>query len=342
MGTPVELFDYQLPKELIAKYPNPERDACRLMVMDKFTGEISDKIFTDIADILTENDFLVVNNTKVRKARLDASKPTGGKSELFITEVFDPHSFKALVRGKFQKGDTINLTKGSAILIEKDIDGVWFAKSDENIESLMNDFGHIPLPPYIDRQDEQSDRINYQTVYAKTEGSAAAATAGLHFTKNLLQKLNDKGVQTMEITLEVGLGTFRPVKTATIEEHRMHSERYEITPETADKINRLKSCGKNLVAVGSTVVRTLESAIQNKKYLEGDKSSTSILISPPYQFTIVDAMITNFHLPKSTLLAMVAAFGGYENTMRAYTLAVKKGYNFFSYGDAMLIKALSV
>lgn len=342
MGTPVELFDYSLPKELIAKYPNPKRDECRLMVVDKHTGEISHRIFADIADILTENDFLVVNNTKVRKARLDASKKTGGKSELFVTETLDTHTFKALIRGRFKSGDTINLKLGSATLIEKDGDGVWLAKSDENIETLMTRFGHIPLPPYIDRLDDPADSVNYQTVYAKTEGSAAAATAGLHFTQELLQKLRQKGIETLEITLDVGLGTFRPVKTPTIEEHVMHSEHYEITSETADKINSFKSRGKNLVAVGSTVVRTLESATNGNKYIKSGNGSTNILISPPYHFKAVDAMITNFHLPKSTLIAMVAAFGGYDAVMNAYAMAVADNYQFFSYGDAMLIKAPSV
>lgn len=342
MGTPVELFDYSLPKELIAKYPNPKRDECRLMVVDKDTGEISHRIFTDIADILTENDFLVVNNTKVRKARLDASKKTGGKSEIFVTETFDAHTFKALIRGRFKSGDTIDLKLGSATLIEKDDDGVWLVKSDENIETLMAQFGHIPLPPYIDRPDDPSDSVNYQTVYAKTTGSAAAATAGLHFTRELLQKLKQKGIETLEITLDVGLGTFRPVKTPTIEEHVMHSEHYEISPETADKINTFKARGKNLVAVGSTVVRTLESAIDGKKYIKSGNGATNILISPPYQFKTIDAMITNFHLPKSTLIAMVAAFGGYDTIINAYKNAVKNNYKFFSYGDAMLIKALAV
>lgn len=339
MGTPIHLFDYNLPDELIARYPSQKRDGCRLLALDKENGDITDAIFSDIAHMLDSTSFLVVNNTKVRNARLEAWKISGGKSQLFITEVLSPHTFKALVKGSFKDGDVLNLLEGSVTLSEKLEDGVWLAKSETDINQIMSRYGHIPLPPYINRNDEPSDKEDYQTVYAKNEGSAAAATAGLHFSKELLDKLSKKGLEIIEITLDVGIGTFRPVKTPTIEEHVMHSERYEITSTAACKINELKEAGKKLIAVGSTSVRALEAAACAKGKVKSGCGSTDILIYPPYNFMMVDGMITNFHLPKSTLLAMTAAFGGYENVMKAYAHAVSEGYRFFSYGDAMLVRA---
>lgn len=339
MGTPIDLFDYKLPEELIAKYPSERRDGCRLLVLDKENGNITDAIFSDIVHMLDSDCFLVVNNTKVRKARLEAWKKTGGKSQLFVTEILSPYAFKALVKGSFENGDILNLSDGFFVtLSEKLEDGVWLVKSETNINDIISKYGHIPLPPYINRNDEPSDKEDYQTVYAKNEGSSAAATAGLHFSKELLEKLKNKGVEIIELTLDVGIGTFRPVKTNTIEEHKMHSERYEISEAAADKINELKAAGKKLIAVGSTSVRALEAAAYSKGKVKSGCSETDILIYPPYTFMVIDGMITNFHLPKSTLLAMTAAFGGYDYVMKAYAHAVSDGYRFFSYGDAMMLK----
>ena len=338
MPTLVDKFDYELPKELIALYPADKRDKCRLMMVDTIGKSITHHIFSDIYDLLNEETFLVINNTKVRNARIYAYKVTGGKSEIFVTNVIDANHFQGLVRGSFKKGDTLLADNYIFTLIEKDNDGIWFIKSSCDIEKIMEDIGHIPLPPYIERQDNLQDKADYQTVYAKYTTSSAAPTAGLHFTSELLEKLKVKGVNIVEITLDVGLGTFRPVKTEYMEEHIMHKERFYISEETADIINTYKSCGKKLLAVGSTSVRALETAADEKGYIKSGEQYSDIFIMEPYKFKAVDNMITNFHLPKSTLLAMVAALGGYDLIMEAYKKAIEEKYHFFSYGDAMYIK----
>lgn len=339
MGTPISLFDYKLPENLIAKYPCEKRDSCRLLILDPSNGKVKDALFSDLPELIDRNSFLVVNNTKVRKARLDAKKHTGGKSEILVVETSGANTFKALVKGKFHPGDRLILKNGSALFKEKDRDGVWLMESEKNIEELMEAWGHIPLPPYMGRDEEESDKTDYQTVYSKKPSSAAAPTAGLHFTSALLENLKNRGVETVEITLDVGLGTFRPIKTQTIEEHVMHKERYEITDKAAERINRLQAEGKCLIAVGSTCVRALESAAIGSGKIASGAAYTDILISPPFNFKATGAIITNFHLPKSTLLAMAAAFGGYDAVMKAYAHAVAEKYRFFSYGDAMLIKS---
>ena len=337
MGTPVEMFDYYLPENLIAKYPYNKRDECRLMVVHKNSGHIEHSTFIELPELIDENSFLVINNTKVRNARLKAYKLTGGKSEVFVTEVLANNLFKALVKGRFKKNDILLLDEGKVTLLEKDRDGVWFVESETGIENLMLNYGMTPLPPYINRAEEESDKTNYQTIYARVLGSSAAPTAGLHFTDSLLRAFEHMGVEIVEITLDVGLGTFRPVKTKTIEEHVMHSEKYEITCEAATRINDLKKRGKKLIAVGSTSVRALEAAASEKGGVIHGCKSTDMLIVHPYKFKIVDCVITNFHLPKSTLIVMMAAFGGYVNIMNAYREAVNEGYRFYSYGDAMFI-----
>lgn len=338
MATKVDKFDYNLPKELIALYPAHKRDKCRLMVIDTFTKSITDHIFSDIINLLDDTAFLVVNNTKVRNARLYARKVTGGSSEVFVTDVIDNTHFKGLVRGKFKSGDKVISEGVYFTLLEKLYDGLWIIQAESDIERIMQEKGHVPLPPYIDRIDTPQDKIDYQTVYAKYAGSSAAPTAGLHFTHELLSALKNKGVEIVELTLDVGLGTFRPVKTEYMEDHQMHYERYFITDEAAERINLLKSKGKKLTAVGSTSVRALETASDDKGIIKAGENSSNIFIMEPYNFKIVDSMITNFHLPKSTLLAMVTAFGGYDLIMQAYSKAVQENYRFFSYGDAMYIK----
>lgn len=338
MATKVDKFDYNLPKELIALYPASKRDKCRLMVVDTVSRSIQDHIFSDIVNLLDDTSFLVVNNTKVRNARLHAKKVTGGASEVFVTDVMDNTHFKGLVRGKFKPGDKVIAEGVYFTLLEKLTDGLWIIQAESDIEKIMQEKGHVPLPPYIDRMDTQQDKEDYQTVYAKYTGSSAAPTAGLHFTNELLSSLKDKGVEIIELTLDVGLGTFRPVKTEYMEDHEMHYERYFISDEAAEKINTLKSKGKKLTAVGSTSVRALETAADDKGIIKAGENSSNIFIMEPYNFKIVDNMITNFHLPKSTLLAMVTALGGYNLIMQAYHRAVQENYRFFSYGDAMYIK----
>lgn len=338
MATKVDKFDYNLPKELIALYPASKRDKCRLMVVDTVSRSIQNHIFSDIVNLLDDTSFLVVNNTKVRNARLHAKKVTGGASEVFVTDVMDNTHFKGLVRGKFKPGDKVIAEGVYFTLLEKLTDGLWIIQAESDIEKIMQEKGHVPLPPYIDRMDTQQDKEDYQTVYAKYTGSSAAPTAGLHFTNELLSTLKDKGVEIIELTLDVGLGTFRPVKTEYMEDHEMHYERYFISDEAAEKINTLKSKGKKLTAVGSTSVRALETAADDKGIIRAGENSSNIFIMEPYNFKIVDNMITNFHLPKSTLLAMVTALGGYDLIMQAYHRAVQENYRFFSYGDAMYIK----
>lgn len=338
MSLLVSDFDYILPDELIAYHPSDQRDKCRLMTVDVCNSSISHGLFSDILAKLGSNDFLVVNNTRVRNARLHAKKVTGGVSEIFITDVIDSNKCFGLVRGKFKAGDTVIGEGYPFKLISRDNDGVWEMECESDINMIMAEHGHIPLPPYIARADNEQDKKDYQTVYAKETGSSAAPTAGLHFTDELLNSLKNKGVEVLELTLDVGLGTFRPVKTEYMDDHIMHRERYFISEETADRINELKSKGKRLTAVGSTSVRALETASNDKGIITSGESYSQIFIKPPYTFKAVDNMITNFHLPKSTLLAMVTALGGYDLIMKAYRQAVENGYRFFSYGDAMYIK----
>ena len=264
MATKVDKFDYNLPKELIALYPASKRDKCRLMMVDTVNKSITNHIFSDIVNILDDTSFLVVNNTKVRNARLYAKKVTGGLSEIFVTDVIDNTHFKGLVRGKFKTGDKVISEGMYFTLLEKLQDGLWIIQAESDIEKIMYEKGHVPLPPYINRQDTQQDKTDYQTVYAKYTGSSAAPTAGLHFTNELLSALKNKGVEVIEITLDVGLGTFRPVKTEYMEDHEMHYERYYISEDAAERINLLKSKGKKLTAVGSTSVRALETASDDK------------------------------------------------------------------------------
>lgn len=350
----IKEFDYELPENLIAQIPADKRQNSRMLVLDRCTQKREHKHFYDITDYLDENTILVLNNTKVLPARLYGTKDTGAKIEVFLLEQSTGNNgriWSCLIRpSKKIKPDTVitisNNLKVRAVKRLED-DGEWQIElifpNDENLIDILHRVGNIPLPPYIERkmQNEELKRFDmqrYQTVYAKDEGSVAAPTAGLHFTKEILQTLADKGVEIAYVTLNVGLGTFRPVKCENILDHKMHSETFEITEETAEQINRAKANGKKLVAVGTTTVRTLETAYQKYGKIQACKDRSELFIYPPYEFKVVDELITNFHLPKSTLLMLVSAFAGKDFIFEAYAEAVKNKYRFFSYGDCMFIR----
>ncbi len=330
-------FYYELPKELIAKYPVEPRDACRLMVLDRKTQKIEHRIFRDIIDYLHEGDLLVLNDTKVIPARLQGKKETGAKIEVFLLRPITENRWEVLIKNikRLKPGQKIIFGEDfSAKLVEKFEEGKALVEFEgKDINTLIKKYGHIPLPPYIEREDEEKDKDYYQTVFARKEGAVASPTAGLHFTNELLEKLEKKGVKKAFVTLHVGLGTFRPIQTEDITKHKMHEEYYYIPEETLKLIQETKEKGKSVVAVGTTVVRTLETYAQTGK----TEGFSDIFIYPPYQFKMVDRLITNFHLPKSTLLLLVSAFAGKEFIFKAYEEAVREKYRFFSYGDAMLI-----
>jgi S-adenosylmethionine:tRNA ribosyltransferase-isomerase len=349
-------FNFDLPEDLIAQYPLPNRTESRLLVLQKASPAIPDiehKKFCDLIDYLTPNDLLVFNNSKVMKARLFGRKVTGAKIELLIERIFNPQEFLAHIKANksLKPGtqillETPHTSENIFLEVEGQTDGLFHVslKGPKTIWEIMEEKGHIPLPLYITREDQASDVSRYQTVYAKTLGSVAAPTAGLHFDEKFLQKISDKGIQFAEVTLHVGAGTFKPVKTENLDEHKMHSELIEISPETCEKINKTKARGGKIIAVGTTTVRALESAAAAQLDAQGEFKKlqpyfgeTSIFITPPYHFAIVDTLITNFHLPKSTLLMLVSAFSSREKILKAYETAIQEKYRFFSYGDAMLI-----
>lgn len=339
-------FYYDLPEELIAQYPSEKRDGCRLMTLDRNTGRIEHKIFSDIIDYLRPEDMLVVNSSKVIPARLlGRTKKTGSDIELLLLRMLDSGEWETLVRpGKRAKaGAGFDFGNGElyAEVTEVLPDGNRIVKFDydrnkyDSIYTVLDAVGNMPLPPYITKKLENKD--DYQTVYAKTEGSAAAPTAGLHFTKELLEKIKEKGVGYGEVTLHVGLGTFRPVKVDSIEDHLMHSEYFVMTESVADEINRRRAAGGRIIAVGTTSCRVLESVSDDKGIVHPMSGETAIFIYPGYKYKAVDSLITNFHLPESTLIMLVSALAGKENVMKAYKEAVEEKYRFFSFGDAMLI-----
>lgn len=333
-------FNYDLPAELIAQEPLEKRTSSRLLVLNRNTGEIQDKVFSDFLHLITPNDLLVFNDTRVFPARLYGRKRTGGKAELLIERVLDANTVLAHVKAnKTPKVDSELLFDNEAIARvigrEDDLFKLAFSGIDSLYEYLEK-FGHIPLPPYIQREDQESDHERYQTVFAANTGAVAAPTAGLHFDEQLLQQLTEKGIQTAQVTLHVGAGTFQPVRTDNIDEHIMHKEFVNVSQQTVDAINACKQRGGRVFAVGTTTVRSLESAAfdGNLKPFSGD---TRLFIKPGYEFNAIDVMLTNFHLPESTLLMLVAAFAGYENYQKAYHHAITHAYRFFSYGDAMLV-----
>lgn len=335
-------FDYDLPKELIAQDPLSDRSSSRLMVLDRKSGAISHRHFSDIGDYLRAGDCLVLNNTRVIPARLyGVRQETGGHVELLLLKRVDGDTWESLVRpGKKCRVGT-KLSFGDGRLLAEVVDVVADGNRlirfsyDGIFEEILDSLGEMPLPPYITHK--LQDRNRYQTVYAKYDGSAAAPTAGLHFTPELLDSLRERGISVVEITLHVGLGTFRPVKVEEIADHRMHSEYYEISEEAAKLVNRTKESGGRIISVGTTSTRTLESVADADGHISAGSGWTDIFIYPGYSFQVVDGLITNFHLPQSTLLMLVSAFAGREQVLAAYEEAVRERYRFFSFGDAMLV-----
>lgn len=333
-------FSYELPKELIAQHPAEPRDHARLMLYDRKTGAVEHKHFYDLVDELRAGDVLVFNDSKVIPARLYGKRvPTGGKVEVLLLTPVGEDRWEVLVKPgkKALPGTTIEFPGGlqAEVLDRTDFGGrIVHFTYDGVFDDIIDKIGEMPLPPYI--HEKMEDPNEYQTVYARERGSAAAPTAGLHFTDELLQKIRDKGVEEVFVTLHVGLGTFRPVEEENIEDHQMHSEFYSITPEAADAINRAKAEGRRIIAVGTTSIRTLESAGTTGK-LKAGSGWTNIFIYPGFTFHIVDALVTNFHLPESTLLMLISALSTREQILHAYEIAVKEKYRFFSFGDAMFI-----
>ncbi len=333
-------FDFDLPKPLIAQYPSSSRTDSRLLVSrDIFV----DSTFSQLGDFLKPHDLLVLNDTKVIPARLFGHKDSGGRVEVLVERLINDHEALVMIKSSRSPkiGSYIVLENKSHFKICGKNDGIYKVDFEsDSILNILNKIGHIPLPPYINRDDSKEDQSRYQTVYAKNDGAVAAPTAGLHFDEMLLSSLENQGINHTFVTLHVGAGTFQPVKVEDIESHKMHSEYYEISTETIDKIEQAKALGGRIIAVGTTAVRTLESAIVNGK-LKNQKRDTDIFIYPGFKFQIVDAMITNFHLPKSSLLMLVSAFIGYEEMFETYRHAIKEQYRFFSYGDAMFLEKKS-
>jgi S-adenosylmethionine:tRNA ribosyltransferase-isomerase len=363
----VDDFDYDLPSNLIAQRPLDRRDASRLLVVERATGQLEDTHFSNLPDLLTGDELVVFNNARVIPARLfgkrlgvHSQKPSrktvrehlSGNVEVFLTRKLEGHTWEALVRPgkKMPVGEQVRFGEGELegkILSrgELGIRTVHFTSRNAlSVEENLELLGHVPLPPYIDRPDEAADRQRYQTVYARRPGAVAAPTAGLHFTPEILHKLKAKGCELCEVTLDVGLGTFQPVHTETLEEHKIHAEAYEITSEVAGQIRHAKSNSRPVLAVGTTVVRTLEdaaarAAIAGKgELIAAGRAEAEIFLLPGHHFSVVDNLLTNFHLPKSTLLALVSAFAGREKIFEAYRHAVSHRYRFYSYGDCMLIR----
>lgn len=344
----IDEFDYHLPEALIAQKPTEKRDVCRLMVMDRENGEVYHKHFYDVLDYLHEGDCLVMNNSKVLPARLFGEKEgTGAKIEFLLVKRMDGDVWETMVRpGKRLKpGDAVRFSDNfRAEILDYGPDGTRIVRFDYDgiFMERLEELGKMPLPPYIERESTLEDKDMYQTVYCKEEGSVAAPTAGLHFTEELLEKAAAKGVKLAYVTLHVGIGTFRPVKAETVEEHHMHLEEYFVDEETAKIVNDTILSGGRIVSVGTTSTRTLESAAYydeeaGRYLLAAGSGSTDIFIYPGYQFKLVEALITNFHLPKSTLLMLISALYSKEKIMEAYEIAVKEEYRFFSYGDACMI-----
>ena len=341
-------FDYNLPEELIAQVPADKRDLSRMMVLNRKDKTIHHHIFKDIVDLIDDSSILILNNTRVIPARLYGYKGTGAKIEVFLLKEKAQHHWEALIKPskRVKPGTKLIISEELSveILSPAEDDGKWniYLEYEGDIYDILSRAGNVPLPPYIERKMtpeelKKLDYERYQTVYAKKEGSVAAPTAGLHFTAEILNKLNAKGIQIGYVTLNVGLGTFRPVKCDVVEEHKMDSEIFEISSETAKLINQSKAEGKKLIAVGTTSVRTLETAYKQFGEIKECRSSSTLFIYPPYEFKVVDSLITNFHLPKSTLLMLVSALAGREFIMEAYKEAIENKYRFYSYGDCMFI-----
>lgn len=335
-------FYYELPERLIAQHPIEKRDASRLLALNKATGKTEHKTFKDIVSYLNKGDCIVINDTKVVPARLLGNKKdTDGKIEVLLLKRISSNKFETLVKPgrRLNTGDEIVFGNGilTGRIGEKLEDGVRIVEFsfDGIFEEVLDEIGEMPLPPYI--KEKLTDKSRYQTVYAKESGSAAAPTAGLHFTPEILEEISNKGVHIAKVTLHVGLGTFRPVKVDDVSAHKMHSEYYSVSKEQADIINDAKENGGRVIAVGTTSLRTLESVADGDGFVHHGSGDTEIFIYPPYNFKVTDGLITNFHLPESTLIMLVSALCGRENILNAYNEAVKEEYRFFSFGDAMVI-----
>ena len=333
-------FYYELPDELIARRPTQERTGSRLLCLNGQSGGIEHREFIDILSNVEAGDLMVFNNTRVIPARVYGTKESGGKVEILVERIIDKSRILAQVRSSKspKPGATILLSDSTRVSVVGRQDNLFeldFVDNKSVLEKLEN-VGHIPLPPYIDREDEELDRERYQTVYGEKKGAVAAPTAGLHFDETLLKKLKEKGVEIAFVTLHVGAGTFSPVRVDNIHEHKMHSEVMELDEIVCEKVKKAKASGKRVIAVGTTSVRCLETAGRSGE-IEPYQGETNIFIYPSYQYQVVDALITNFHLPESTLLMLVSAFAGHENIMQAYKQAVENKYRFYSYGDAMFI-----
>ena len=335
-------FHFDLPESLIATYPMPERTASRLLALNGPTGELSHLAFRDLLNLVNPGDLMVFNNTRVIQARMYGQKESGGKLEVLVERLLDESNVLAHVKCSKSPKPGAKIILGTdqgksyqATMVERH-DTLFQLRFDDYVLDVLEDIGHMPLPPYIERPDESSDKERYQTVYNEKPGAVAAPTAGLHFDESLLEALKTKGIETAFVTLHVGAGTFQPVRVDTLEEHEMHAEYVEVEQSVVDKVIQTKANGGRVIAVGSTSMRSLESASQNGQ-LEEMKGDTSIFIYPGYEFKTVDAMVTNFHLPESTLIMLISAFAGYEQVMNAYQSAINNEYRFFSYGDAMFI-----
>ncbi|ASD68397.1 tRNA preQ1(34) S-adenosylmethionine ribosyltransferase-isomerase QueA [Pseudoalteromonas piscicida] len=336
-------FSFDLPDELIARHPMKERSSSRLLTLNGNSGEIEHKVFKDILTLINPEDLIIFNNTKVIPARMFGQKASGGKLEVLVERVVDERTVLAHVRAsKSPKPGTKIELEGQATAEMVQRHGELFElrfEGEENVLTILDKIGHMPLPPYIDRPDDEEDKERYQTVYGEKPGAVAAPTAGLHFDDELMAKLKDKGVEMAFVTLHVGAGTFQPVRVDSVEEHVMHSEYIEVSAEVVEAIKAAKARGGRVIAVGTTSVRSLESAAKaNGGEIAPLYGDTDIFIYPGYRFNVVDAMVTNFHLPESTLIMLVSAFAGQQHIMRAYQTAIEQKYRFFSYGDAMFLQ----
>jgi len=337
-------YDFDLPPERIAQSPAERRDASRLLVLDRATGELSHRVFADLVDYVPAGDALVLNETRVFPARLLGRRASGGEAEVLLLTPRggDEKTWTALVRpgAKLKPGRVVEVSEELSVEIVESTPGgerIVRLLTDLPLTEALDRYGEVPLPPYVQHRATEDDRERYQTVYARERGSVAAPTAGLHFTPELLGELEGKGVRIVRLVLHVGVGTFRPVETDDPAEHRMHSEWYSVSPDAADALNAVRAAGGSIWAVGTTVTRTLETVTDEAGVVHAAEGWTDIFIRPPYRFKAVDHLVTNFHLPKSTLLMLVAALAGYDTMTRAYREAIAEEYRFFSYGDAMLV-----
>jgi S-adenosylmethionine:tRNA ribosyltransferase-isomerase len=329
-------FSYDLPAELVAFYPEERRDWCNLLVVDRVNGNIQHSKFYELEDLLHEGDSLVLNDTRVIPARLYGNRDSGKRIEVFLVDKINMRRWKCLVRNP-KDGMEIKFERGVSGKLGRNGRDEWFIDFQSGVDEYLFKYGKMPLPPYIAREAEERDNVYYQTVYAKESGAIAAPTAGLHFSDELLSRLEKIGVEIHYLTLHVGIGTFKPVKTEHIEDHHMHNEYREIPEQTSRAINRAKQEGRRVIAVGTTVVRALESSVDNSGNLRSASGFTDLFIYPGFQFKVVDVLITNFHLPRSTLMMLVSAFAGKELVLKAYKEAIDKRYRLLSYGDSMMI-----